>query len=163
MRSTDQLVIAIESAIGNQAKHDSADTKQLAVDYADASFKVAHRIDQSVRFARKGFRSEAVRLSNLAPSVFEEIARLDFPKRKQWMKICESLGVVVPRLPLEKLDELYAEIETYEKVEEHVNFFRKLNVFRRSNDSRIQILQKLRALESDRTAWIESLRRLNVK
>jgi hypothetical protein len=163
MRSTDQLVIAIESAVANSAIHKSPETKRLAEEYAETSIKVSKRVDQCIQFARKGFRSEAVRLSNLPPSVFEEISRLDFPMRKQWMKICESFGIVVPRLPLEKLDELYAEIESYEKVEEHINFYRKLNVFRRSMESRVQLLRRLRGLESDRTEWIENLKRLNVK
>ena len=149
----------IVKSTGEDFRADS-DKEELAVEYNRATQDVTARVIECIECIRKGNPSEAVRLSQLAPPLFKDIASLDIPKRKDWVRIAKSVGVQTPDLPLQLIDELQDALDNYTKIGEYTSYFRRLNLFGRSKESRVAILKKLIQQDPKNTIWAENLERL---
>lgn len=156
---TAALVIELRRAVAQPHTKSESELRDLADEYADKCGTLNRHLTQAVDFLRKGYRSEAVRLTQLNDLVSEASA-LSFPEREDWVEIATMSGVSTVAVSIGLARELDEASEAYSRVKDLVDKLRVLNVRRARIEDRVAVLQELRRAEPDNRMWRDGIDQL---
>jgi hypothetical protein len=156
------LVLKMDMAAAQAGSRADGELRKLIQRYAEVCQDVNGRLLTSFTYLRRGFRGEAIRLSEIEPALLDAIGELRFfQSRDWWLSYARQAGVHV-----QELDESFAH-ELQEAYDEHattatlVERLRLLNVLRSPLAERRRVLESLAALEPNSPVWREGLRQLS--
>jgi len=132
--------------------------RSLAEDYAKACKEMIGRLKACISYLRSGNTTEAVRLAEVEPNLFEVYNLLDFPERNEWIGMLESFGGRrPPPLPKElamQLNDVYCQSAMLEPL---LKRYRILAVERAPLAERLQVLRSIVAADPINPSWHKDL------
>ena len=142
MRNYQILIDEIRSTFASDELVSPDLYRSLAEDYAKACKEMISRLKTCVSYLRSGNTTEAVRLAEVEPNLFDMYNLLDFPEREEWAYVLESFGYrLPPPFPKElaqQLNDAYCQSASLEPLQkryrvmaiEHAPLAERLNVLR---------------------------------
>ena len=154
-----QLVDQIRAFVQSSDQTRNALLESLASTYAEACVDVNQRMGRCHRLFQQGLRSEAIQLAESEPKLLESLAALDFPERADWDELVQiyqlgrgpeargrtgaiSQRGLCPGRPAPGL----------------VRMHRRLALQRAPIKSRIAVMRKLAAQDTNNPIWTDDLR-----
>jgi hypothetical protein len=151
----DQIRGAVQSS--DQTRNERLET--LAAGYAEACAEVNQRLGRCQWLLQQGLRSEAIQLAEAQPRLLDAVSMLDFPERAEWDEVVGIYAMAsAPRILVEAarfLNEAYAEEEPLLDL---LTTHRRLSMQRSPLRSRIGVMRKLVAQDSNNMIWVDDLR-----
>lgn len=107
----------------------------------------------------KGLRTEAIQLAEQEPPLLDLVAVLDFPELPEWNDFVAELGLTVaPDLQIEIASELNRAYSDDSPLNEHLRKFRLSSLSRAPLRTRIELLQKIAAIDAGNPIWESDLK-----
>jgi len=154
------LVFNLNLAVSQTTGKTERELRDLAESYAQACSQVNERLARCVLYLRQGYRSEAIRLSEIEPNLLDQVHELEFPARSNWVEVARSIGISTPALSMDLAVELMDAYEAHEQTSTLAATLRLLNALRRPASERIVVLQRLLELEPYNVVWQDNLKEL---
>jgi hypothetical protein len=151
----DQIRAFVQS--NDQTRTSSLD--HLATAYVESCIEVNQRMGRCHRLLQQGLRSEAIQLAESAPRLLDAVAALDFPERADWDELLQIYELpVAPKVAINHaqfLNEAYAQEDPLQDL---LRTHRRLALQRAPIRSRIEVMRKLAAQDSNNPIWTDDLR-----
>ena len=132
--------------------------RSLAEDYAKACRDMIGRLKACISYLRSGNTTEAVRLAEVEPNLFDLYNLLDFPEREEWTYVLESFGYrLPPPFPKElanQLNDAYCRSASLEPLQKR---YRVLALERAPLSERLNVLRSIAAIDPINPSWRKDL------
>lgn len=158
MRNYQILIDEIRSTFASDELVSPDLYRSLAEDYAKACRDMIGRLKTCISYLRSGNMSEAVRLADVEPNLFDIYNLLDFPEREEWTGVLESFGYKLPPpFPKElaqQLNDAYCRSASLEPLQKR---YRVMAVERAPLAERLKVLRSIAAADPINPSWHKDL------
>jgi hypothetical protein len=159
MANFHQIVDQIRAFVQSSDQTRNTFLEGLASTYAEACVEINQRMGRCHRLLQQGLRSEAIQLAESEPKLLDSLAALDFPERADWDELVQIYELApAPKLSIEQaqfLNEAYAQEDPLQDL---LRMHRRLALQRAPLRSRIGVMRKLAAQDTNNTIWTDDLR-----
>jgi hypothetical protein len=134
--------------------------ESLAGAYAQACTEVSRRLSRCQQLLQQGLRTEAIHLAETEPRLLDAISTLDFPERPEWDELVQIYGLpAAAKILMEGASFLNEAYALEDPLQDLLRTHRRLALSRAPVRSRIDVIRKLAAQDSNNPVWTEDLRR----
>ncbi|TWT87848.1 coiled-coil domain-containing protein [Neorhodopirellula pilleata] len=149
-----ELIRTMQSYLQSPDAADSQFVRDESVEYNDLCHDVNIRLAEVASLIDRGFRDDAIEVSNANGDLLELFALIDFPERDQWLVFINQFGLQFPP-PLDyesgtKLNSAHARLTELTPI---LRQHRLLNLSRAPLSQRIAVLQLLHTKDPQNPIW----------
>ena len=161
MNEIAQLVADIQMVISSGGNVEKAEVLKLAAAYVRVCRQINEKAYQCRDMLRDGLGDRAVSFAEEEPPLAAGAEFLNFPERRAWIDLCESMGLEMRQHDLNAdviarvLSDLHADSDAFEAV---LKVHRRLALGQAPLVNRLEVLRQLADLDRQRSFWDKDIR-----
>jgi hypothetical protein len=161
MADYEEIPETIRTFLASERRSWNADLAEVAEAYAMLCKEANDRLRRCAEYLRRGFRSEAVQLSQCQPKLLPLVTALTLPDPAAWATACTANGAPPPpELLVDNLSQLESASSVERTLDPLLARHRLLSLAKAPLRSRIEVLVPLHEKDPGNPVWVENLRTL---
>jgi len=159
-----ELIHKLKMASDGALRASAEDLETLATEYRSHCLDALKRLDEVSDWLAQGQRAQAIHLAESPPPLLDVIATLDFNGVEKWRAFASDKGLPLslefPSAKIQAIEDAYGQNEALQPLQQA---YQRANLKGSPASERIDILRRVRALDSANPTWEKELTALEAR